>query len=127
MRSNWAVYCEEMRKTILEMQRLKPMLVRAGRGTCLESGGCSASVVNMMVIDHTNSPAICGSSDDLFLGGEELLVEEETPGSSGAFDSPTTHFEMKYRRVGLPLYQLIVQLGLRNSEERNVLLSLLKS
>ena len=97
MRSNWAVYCEEMRRTILEVQRLQPALLRTG----------------------------CGS--DASSLEETLVVEEESPGSEAAFDSPTTHFEMKYRRVGVPLFQLVIQLGLRNSDERNALLSLLTS
>lgn len=101
VRSNWAVYCEEMRRTILEVQRLQPALLRTGTTAGVRSDASSLE--------------------------ETLLVEEESPGSEAAFDSPTTHFEMKYRRVGVPLFQLNVQLGLRNADERNALLSLLTS
>ena len=108
MRSNWPVYCEEMRRTILEVQRIQPALLQSGVGSLIRDSDCS-------------------TADDTTPWEETLVVEEQSPGSDVAFDGPTTHFEMKYRRVGVPLFQLVVQLGLRSSDERNALLSLLTS
>lgn len=105
VRSNWRVYCEEMRQALILGLSLQPYLTES------------------VLISKDSSDNVCAIDN-------RVILEEETPISTGEesrdrkeFPPPTTRFEMKYRRVGLPLYQLDKQLGLRGQAERLKILS----
>lgn len=48
----------------------------------------------------------------------KLRIETGLGERQGSFEGPTTRFEMKYRGVGLPLYEVTAALGPRNATER---------
>jgi hypothetical protein len=99
MRSNWRTYLEEME-----------VAIRVARSMFTKD---PAKVKNVTIESYPNSN-LSDQSQQIQQPVAPMVVD------------PMTHFEKKYMTIGVPLYQLTTNLGIRSPKDRNLFLNGLK-
>lgn len=100
MRSNWRTYCEEIQTSV---RVITESHVLPG----LETSSQFRTIGNGKEQDGENNPS-------------QNVPEKNVP------EKVTTHFEKKYIKIGLEVFEFSSDLGFRNKEERCFMLNNIK-
>jgi hypothetical protein len=137
LRSNWRIYCEEFELSLSEILRRNKI---PGLDSDWDIGRCDSQDIgaqeeqtDMRIISDAmadlradfSAPCEMELGNDLEMGqmiGRPVTTQYV---QEYATEVPITHFETKFSRAGVPLYEVRVQLGERCADEVRTILDAL--